>query len=101
MNSIEKQPDETFIIESDFVNVLTESETIQLSESTVNAVDVNGDDATSEVLDLGTKMVEDSKLKIRIKEGNSDYSPYKITFKAVTDENNIYELDIILEVKEI
>lgn len=100
MDDITKQPLETFMIDADFSAVLITGETIELSTSTITAVDVNGDSATSTILDLTTKAVEDSKLRIRIQDGVSDDSPYKITFKAVTSESNTYELDVMLEVKE-
>jgi len=101
VDSITKQPDESFFIDADFSKVLIEGETINLSDSTVSAVDVNGSDVTTVVLDLTTKAVEDAKLRIRILDGVSDDSPYKITFKAVTSDSNIYELDVLLKVEEI
>jgi len=95
--SFEKQPAETFTIAGDFVNVLETDETITGGSSSVVAEDVNGDSATSIVLD-GALSIDTTRIKIKVKAGAEDLSPYKITFVAVTSLANAFEIDVFMNV---
>jgi len=96
-----KQPYETFMVAADFSADLDTGETITEGTSDVIAEDKNGDDATSDVLTIGAKVVDEGLLKIRVKDGTENLTPYKITFRAVTSLVNKYELDISMRIKEL
>lgn len=100
MDKVEKQGYESFKIDSDFVNVLVEDESIILANSSVIAVDKDGVDASSEVLDVSTLAVFGSKLVVRVRAGDEAHSPYKITFYAQTDLLNKWEIDVRLRIRE-
>ena len=55
-----KQNSETFFISVDFTNVLETDETITVGSSTVVAEDINGDNATVDVLAAGSIAVGDA-----------------------------------------
>lgn len=83
-------------------------EDLVLVNCVVEAVDVNGDDASADVTDQGTKAIglvgdgEQGYLKILIKGGTVALSPYKITFKTGdTTESEGWEQDIFMTIKEI
>lgn len=97
-----KQPSESFYVCADMVDMLATGEEIVLGTSTVTAKDTAGEDATSDVLDSGSKRLQDNtKLSIRVRNGTEALSPYKLTYKAVTDLGNILEVDVELRIKEI
>ena len=100
LETFTKQPYEAFGISADLVNVLETGETIVAGSSTVTAVDKDGNPATSEVLNTGSKAVDGSKLVIQCQDGTEDKSPYKITFRMVTDSGNQYEVDVKMKIKE-
>ncbi len=101
LDDFSKQPYETFPIEADFVNVLADEETITLATSDVSAKKSDDTDATSDVLTVAEKAVDGSALQIRVKAGVAADSPYKITFRAVTSDNNKYEKDVEMTVEEL
>jgi hypothetical protein len=97
-----KQPYEQFFLAADFVKVMDiDLEDIDLSNSTIVAVDVLGD-ADNTVFDIGSKAIESTtKLKVRIYAGTEVKSPYKFTFKIVTTQNNKWEKDISMRVEDL
>ena len=97
-----KQPYEQFFLTANFANVMdTDVEDIDLTNSTVIAVDVSGD-ADNTVFDIGSKAIEsDTKLKVRIYAGTEVKSPYKFTFRIITTQNNKWEKDISMRVEEL
>lgn len=100
LESFTKQPYEEFMIAGDFSKVLEDTETITLATSTVTAVNKStGDDTSSAVLDASTKEVDGSQLRCRCKAGLTG-EQHKITFRAVTSEENKWEIDVIMKVKE-
>ncbi len=101
LDNFSKQPYETFPIEADFVNVLVDGETITLGTSDVSAKKADDTDATSDVLTVAEKAVDESSLQIRVKDGVEADSPYKITFRAVTSNNNKYEKDVEMTIEEL
>jgi len=103
MEKFEKQSYEEFPIAADFVNVMDSSESLTLSSCAVEAEDKDGSDVSSTVLDQTTLKVDGTQLKIVCKAGSESKSPYKITFKGVTDATppNKWEVDVRMEVEEI
>jgi len=93
-----KQTDEIFPIAADFSDVLATDETITKESSEVIAYDSNNDDVSSTILVADSKSVLESLLLVKVRAG-VDGKKYKITFKAVTSNNNIYELDIFMIIK--
>lgn len=109
-----KQPYEKFFIGVDFTLALEETEDIDLGSSAVTAVDKDGDDATSIIIESGSKQIDtaepedvpytpqdDAMLSARVQGGIEDDSPYKLTYRIVTTAGNQYEKDVKLKVKEL
>jgi len=108
IDSFEKQNYESFFIAADLVDVLESGESINLSGTTITAIDKDGNNASSIVLQTGTKALDDSPdggtnnmVKLRIQAGEEANSPYKITFRIPTDLNNQWEIDLKLRIKEL
>jgi hypothetical protein len=106
---ITKQGYEEFRIDVDFGANMAADETLVLADCEIEAVDVDGEDALTDVVDDSTLAVitgweslkAEAGLQVLIKGGDEDVSPYKITFKAVTSEDNKWEKDIFMKIKEI
>jgi hypothetical protein len=87
------------------------TEVVVLATSTVIAEDSAGADVTNTFLDQGTKALAsdpdgdfaDNMLAVRPLSmgGLEANSPFKVTFKIITDAGNYYEVDVRVEVKEI
>lgn len=108
LQTFEKQPAEKFMISGSIYKRQETSETVNLSSSSVAAVDKDGSDVTSTVLDSGTKaLASDSRggsnnmLKIRCQAGTENASPYQITYTLVTSLGNTFELDVRMDVKAL
>jgi hypothetical protein len=101
MEYFTKQSWEQFVIAGNFEDVLGSGETISLGSSEVLAYDANDADVTTTVIGSGTLELEGAKLKVKIQAGSEDDSPYKITFRAVTNLENQWELDVRMKVREI
>ena len=98
LSKFTKQISETFPISVDFSDNMATGEII-VSE-VISATDVDGDDATAGVLsDPGNDGAQAAT--VRVLAGTEALSPYKITFKATTDEDNVWELDILMKIKEL
>lgn len=102
LEKTEKQPYESYFIHGNFEEVMKEGETI--SQYTVTAVDVDGVDATSTLIENGSETVgtgEDiHKLFARIQGGLEAKSKYKVTFRIVTNTGNKWEVDAEVKIKE-
>ena len=98
--SFEKQPYESWVVAANFEDDLETGETITLETSTITAVDRAGTAATADILDQAYKAVNGALLQIRVKDGTAALSMYKITFRAITNLSNKFELDINVKVKE-
>jgi nitrogen fixation protein FixH len=101
MDTIKKQAYEEFTIAGDFVDQAESGETAVLVGSEILAIDKDGVDVKATLLDQATKAVDDTQLKIKLRAGTADKSPYKITFKIVTSAGNRWEIDVSCRVKEI
>ena len=99
---IKKQPFEQFFLGAEFANVIdTDVEAIVLGTATIVAVDSAGNPDTT-VLDISSKAIESlTILKVRVTAGTEALSPYKFTFKIITDQNNKWEKDITMIVEEL
>lgn len=98
-----KQPYEMFWVSASFANVLGSSEAIVQATSTVTAVDKDGNDATTDVLVSGTATADGQVAKVQVKAGTEALSPYKITFRIVSDASpaDKWEHDVTMKVKEL
>jgi hypothetical protein len=97
MNFFSKQPSEKFTISVDFSNMLDTNEnisTLQVKAYTKNA----GTDVTSTIIESST--IESQMAYAVIMAGTTN-TIYKITFKATTDQNNVYEDDVFMQVEEV
>ncbi len=95
-----KQISEEFPIEIDFSNNMATGEVI-VSE-TITAIDAAGDDATADILSNPQNDGAQAAL-VQVKAGTEALSPYKITFKVVTDASstNKWEYDVLMKIKEL
>ncbi len=102
ISQLTKQASETFSIYGGIANVAQTGEQITAISSEVTCQDKDGTDAAD--LLQGNPSVSSDGLKLyqRIKadEGVETASPYCITFKMGTNQNNLFEKDVFLYVKE-
>ena len=112
LDQFSKQSWESNMVGVDHSKNLASGESIVLGSSTVTAIDGDGDDATSTVLDnddmvVGTASQSDISvtpvanglLSTRVKAGSSGVI-YTLTFKAVTSAGNKIETDIKMKVED-
>ena len=93
LETIYKQPNESFPVFGDFVNVLIAEETLTIGSCSVTVLDSAGADVTTSLCQ-GLLVFDTTKLKTLLKKaGTEAASPYKITFIAKTNLNNEYEID--------
>jgi len=111
IESFQKQNYEQWFISADLMTtdgaLLEEGENIDLENTTITAIDKDGEDATSDVLQIATKALTDSPdggtnnaVKVRVQAGVEDLSSYKITFRIPTDRDNRFEIDLKMKLKE-
>lgn len=121
---LKKQPFEEWVIAADFSDNMdiAGGEDLVIGNCTIEAVDVNGNDATengslnaaAQICDTTTKAIgtgaEQGYLKVLVKAGleteevndeTVDRSPYKITFKGITDAPEKWEKDVIVTVRNL
>jgi hypothetical protein len=96
METVTKQPYEQFWIGVDFSNNLQYNEVIDTSLSTVTAMDKDGVDATAELIVPNMLRSTGTRLMAQIKNGVELNSPYKVTFRIVTNAtpSNKWEHDV-------
>ena len=107
-----KQPWETYLIGGDFSRVLETGEEVGAVDSDIVAINNDTGDPASEVLDNSYKTVttadEDDievtpmtngMLMTRVQAG-VDLAKYKITFKASTNNDNQFETDVLMQIKD-
>jgi hypothetical protein len=106
-NIVTKQPYESFLIGSSIYDVQEVGEVVDLGNSTATAVDKDGTDVSTTFLDQSTLALDDDAsggtnnvLKIRIRSGTENGSPYTVTFKMQTSRANKYEVDVTVRVEE-
>ncbi len=104
---VDKRIYEEFYISGSILRVAASGETINLSSSSVTAVDNAGTDATADVLYTATKSLgnhpsggTNNILSIRLKAGTEALSPYCVSFFIVTTDSNQYQVDAHLYVNE-
>lgn len=100
LDNFSKQSYESFVVSANFENNMESSEDLVLASCSVTATDSDGADASSTVLEDGSIQVSGQALQIRVKAGAEANSPYKITFKAVTDLDNKWEKDVQMTISE-
>ena len=87
------------------------TEVVVLATSTVVAEDVDGTDVSATFMEQATKCLADdpdgdftdNMLSMQLKgDGGAEAdSPFKVTFKMITDEGNQFEVDVQVIVKEL
>ena len=98
-----KQPFESFVPYANFEDVLESGETIDTgsANTTVTAVDKDGNAATSDILSGSPYVVDIYKYCQRVVAGEASKSPYLITFRIQTSLNNKWEVDCKMKVGEL
>ncbi len=110
-----KQSREDYTIAADFSDNMNidGGEDLVLGNTSVRAVDKNGSDVSNVILDQSTKEIggaatgpggasELGHLKIKIRGGRANRSPYLITFlSGLTTEGEKWEQDVQLTIKEV
>jgi hypothetical protein len=92
LETIYKQPDESYPVYADFVNVLATGETLLMPGCDVLVEDKEGVDVTVNMVQ--GLSIQGTKLKTQLQSyGAESASPYKITFQVVTSLGNVYEID--------
>jgi len=100
MDSTHKQPQEKFFIDVSFARVLNSGESINQSLSEVTAANyATGENSTTAIIEADSFSVVDAVAYCRI-QGGADGETHKITFKVTTDQGNVFEKDILLDVKD-
>jgi len=95
----QKQPAEKFFFGAQFSNVIdTDNEAIDLSLSTIAAVDSTGVADTSVYVAGSLAVVADTILAVRVQAGVESKSPYKLTYLVTTTLGNKYEKDVLMEI---
>lgn len=99
---VRKQPSETFIVGVDFSLLLASGETISTGASTCVEADTTDPAAVVTIMDAGSlQATADLKsLLVRIA-GGTDGHVYKLSFRAATSADNVYEQDIFVLVAEL
>jgi len=114
MADVEKQSYEEFRIHADFGLNMENGEALAVGNCTITCEDKDGTDVTATLLDDTTKAVingdappdgsgfTNGALQVLIRGGSEAASPYKYTFKGVTDLTppNKWEKDITMKIKE-
>ena len=87
------------------------TEVVELATSTVIAEDKDGTNVSDTFMNQGTKTLDSDpdgdftdnmlSMKFASEGGLEAASPFKVTFRMITDEGNYYEADYIVTVKEI
>lgn len=102
MDSFDKQPYEEFVIASGFNK---KGKTFSVGEAIVDqeiiVVDKYSEDVTYDVIVENSASNDNaSKVYVKVKGGDVDSSPYKITFRCVTSLGNKFENDVKMKVVE-
>lgn len=100
MNGFCKQPFEEFIIAGDFAPVLEDGETLVLSGCEYAAQNAQNVEVF-DVVEMGSLAIDGSLLKIRVRGGIAEQSPYMLSLRCLTSHGNKYEINIRMEVRRI
>lgn len=97
MDTIIKQPAETFSVTVDFTPRMASGEA--LTSAVVTAIKMSdGSDASSSV--ITSSSVSTPNVSIRIKAGTAG-EDYKVTVRATTTTTEVYEKDFLIQVREL
>lgn len=108
LEKFEKQPAEQWFVYGSILNVQDPTETINFANSTITAVDLSdGSDVSGVVLSQATKALaddpdgeySDNMLGILCQAG-TDGKKYQITFRMETSAGQLFEVDVVMKVKE-
>lgn len=94
-----KQPFEAHTLEVDFSGKLDADDSLIVGNSTVTALDSNGDDVSASIVEAGSLAVSGLSLFARVK-GGTDGAKYKITFRTTSNKGEKVEHDIDLIIRE-
>lgn len=97
MSNFTKQPAEKRTIAVEYLNELPSGVTVV--SGTVAAVDGNGVDVASTVLTSTTATISGTQARAQVKAGTSGVD-YKITFLTTLSNTDIWEDDILMQVRE-
>lgn len=108
LEKFEKQPAEQWFVYGSILNVQDPTETINLGNSTVSAVDLSdGSDASNIVLEQATKALADDpdgeysdNMLGMLCQAGINGKKYQITWKMETSAGQLFEVDVIMKVKE-
>ncbi len=94
-----KRPDEEFVIEADFSNLLATGETI--NTFTITATDKDGSSVSTTFLDQSTKTLDSDStgIQIQLRAGTDALSPYKVLFQAISTSDNTFEIVVYVNVR--
>lgn len=109
IESFEKQTWESWPVWGSILNVQTATETVDETKSTVIAMDKDGNNVSTTFLDQSTITkgtdpdgdYTDNMIGMRCQGGSLSATPYYITFRIWTSENNKYEVDVKVKIKQI
>jgi hypothetical protein len=97
-----KQEFDSFVVGVDYSNVLAlTEETLSLSESSITAYNSSGEEVSDILVQASMAIQTSTILRIRVEGGTAELSPYKITFKAITNADNQWEKDVKMHIEEI
>ena len=92
MNFI-KQPGEIFTISINFNSSIEDGETID----TYTIITTEAGDIVTNIIDSSSSQAGYINIKVKNGTNNTDY---KITVKITTSDNNVYEEDVIMQVRD-
>jgi hypothetical protein len=97
MDVFEKQPSEKFVFSIDFSNNLSTNETI--TSKTITGY-LNENDITSQIIDDSSIDDEGKIIYIKVMNG-TNLIDYKITALVNTSDDNIFEKDVLMMIREV
>jgi hypothetical protein len=95
-----KKPWESFYISATFTNGMDDGEVLNDDSSTIIAKDRDGNDVSTTFLNAASieTIVASDKMRVQIQAGTEALAPYTVGFRAITDNDNKLELDVIVNV---
>lgn len=100
MDKFEKQPYEEFTVSTNFSKNFSSGEVVE--SQAVTAIDNLGNDVTTMITNQVTVANDGaSGVSVLVRSGSEDKSPYKLSFRCVTNRGHRWEHDIQMKVREI
>lgn len=103
MKTFTKQSSEIMPVYGDFSDALVSGEIIE-SINIVGAVeDKDGTDVTATIMVVGSEVVntDGNVASITVQAGTEAASPYKITITVTTSDDNVYEVDGRMRIRDV